>query len=187
MTSFFDHHSDLRHGPIRLLSKGFSAKRGPCKPPPDVLLFDASSSVFPRDFVRTHSCGHTSEQSKNGITFRLFSHWFFDETRFCQPTMILNKFVYFVKGSRRNGLRTVPFSVSVDFVVFLTVFRRNVTSFFDHDSDLRHGPIRPLPNGFSTKRGPCNPPPDVSLFDASSFVFPRDFVRTHPCGHTSGQ
>ena len=112
---------------------------------------------------------------------------FFDETRFCQLTLILNNFVYFAKGFRRNTLRTVPFSVSVDFVVFLTVFRRNVTSFFDHDSDLRHGPIRPLPNGFSTKRGPCNPPPDVILSDASSSVFPKDFVRTHSYGHTSEQ
>ena len=114
-------------------------------------------------------------------------HWFFDETRFCQPTPILNKFVYFTKAFRRNALRAVPFSVFVHSVVFLMVFRRNVMSVFDHDSDLRHGPIRPLPNGFSTKRGPCNPPPDVLLFDASSSVFPRDFVRTHSCGHTSEQ
>ena len=75
-------------------------------------------------------------------------HWFFDETRFCQPTPILNKFVYFTKAFRRNALRAVPFSVFVHSVVFLMVFRRNVMSVFDHDSDLRHGLIRPLPNGF---------------------------------------
>ena len=115
------------------------------------------------------------------------SHWFLDKTRFCQPIPILNIFVYFTKGYRRNALRAVPFSVFVHFVVVLMLFRRNVTSVLDHDSDLWYGPIRPLPNSFSTRCGPCNPPPDVILFDASSFVFPKDFVPTHTCGHTSEQ